>query len=81
MLAKTIQPKSRVYAFEPVERVFVKLLYNNQLNNFDIFTEKKAISNYTGKAIIYDKDTTHTYSVTVNKDISSQHQNHSLVPF
>ncbi len=70
LLAKTIQPDANIFAFEPVERVFKKLLYNNEINDYDITCEQTAVSNYDGAAIIYDKDTAHTYSVTVNKDLS-----------
>lgn len=69
LLAKTINPNASVYAFEPVERVFQKLIKNAQLNNYDIICSQKAVSNQDGKAIIYDTDGSHTYSVTVNKDI------------
>ena len=71
LLAKTINPSSKVFAFEPVERVYNKLIANNKLNEYDIKCFKKAISNFDGEAKIYDKDTEHTYSVTVNKDISA----------
>lgn len=71
LLAKTINPNANVYAFEPVDRVFEKLTYNCQLNDYDITCVNKAVSNSDGAATIYDKDTEHTYSVTVNKDTSS----------
>lgn len=71
LLAKSINPNANVYAFEPVDRVFEKLVYNCKLNNYTIICENKAISNSDGTATIYDKDTEHTYSVTVNKDTSS----------
>ena len=70
LLAKSIAPDAKVYAFEPVERVFEKLVYNNKLNSYDIACSNEAISDYTGEATIYDKDTEHTYSVTVNEDNS-----------
>ncbi len=71
LMAKTINPNADVYAFEPVERVYDKLSYNNLLNNYDIKCEKKAISNRDGSALIYDQDTEHTYSITVNKDTTT----------
>lgn len=70
LVAKTLNSSSKVYAFEPVDRVFQKLVYNNEINSYDIFCIKKAVSNSVGSAKIYDKDTEHTYSVTVNKDLS-----------
>jgi FkbM family methyltransferase len=71
LLAKSINPKASVFAFEPVERVYDKLVANNNLNSYDIKCVKKAISNINGEATIYDKDTEHTYSVTVNSDTST----------
>ncbi|MBL1280571.1 MAG: FkbM family methyltransferase [Fluviicola sp.] len=70
LLAKTINPKAKVYAFEPVKRVHEKLVENIELNDFDTVAENKAISDKTGVATIYDKDTEHTLSVTINKDLS-----------
>lgn len=74
LLAKTKKAEAAVYAFEPVERVYDKLIYNNNLNNYDIRCVKKAVSDFDGSAVIYDKDTEHTYSVTVNKDTSHDYE-------
>lgn len=75
LMAKSINPDADVYAFEPVERVYERLLYNNSINIFNIKCVKKAISNYDGHAVIYDQDTEHTYSVTVNKDTTTESEN------
>lgn len=69
LVAKAVNPCAKVYAFEPVQRVFEKLTENNRINNFDIVCLKKAVSNYTGKAIIFDTNEEHIYSVTVNRNI------------
>jgi FkbM family methyltransferase len=66
LVAKTTNSKAKVYAFEPVKRVYEKLVQNNALNHFDIKCVNKAISNSDGKATIYDTANEHTYSVTVN---------------
>lgn len=71
LLAETVNPNATVYAFEPVERVYGKLVYNKNLNGYNFKCLKKAISNFNGEATINDKDTEHTYSVTVNADISN----------
>lgn len=71
LIAKSLKPEARVYAFEPVERVFQKLEFNNRLNNFDIVCFDEALSNADGEAIIYDMPTEHIYSVTVNKNINA----------
>jgi len=54
MVAKTINPKSKVFAFEPSNNTYEKLLLNNKLNNFDITCEQIALSNSTGKQVFYD---------------------------
>ena len=71
LTAKTINPRSKVYAIEPVERVFNKLQQNVNINSFDIHAEQKAASNYDGTATIYALPTDHIYSVTVNKNLHS----------
>jgi FkbM family methyltransferase len=70
LVSKTVNASSQVHAFEPVDRVFEKLILNQDLNNFDTFCNKEALSNYDGEAVIYDKNTDHVYSVTVNEDRS-----------
>jgi FkbM family methyltransferase len=70
LMAKAISPKARVYAIEPVSRVIERLKENNTLNDFDIIPVQKAFSNFDGKAIIYDTNADHIYSVTVNKNLN-----------
>ncbi|MCK6649636.1 MAG: FkbM family methyltransferase [Bacteroidia bacterium] len=71
LIAKAVHPNSKVFAFEPVKRVFDKLQENIQLNKFDIYAQEEAISNSTGTAVIYDTYSDHIYSVTVNKNLAS----------
>ncbi len=75
LISKCVQPSSKVYAFEPVKRVYEKLLLNNKLNNYDITSLELAASNFSGEAVIYDSDTPHTYSVAVNKKLDSSQSN------
>jgi len=69
LLAKSINETADVYAFDPIDRVFDKLLHNVSLNNYDITCIKKALSDANGEALIYDTNTEHTYSGTVNKNM------------
>lgn len=69
LIAKTINPGAKVYAFEPVKRVYDKLKSNVELNKYDIVCEQTAVSSYCGKGVIYDQDTEHIYTVCVNKNI------------
>lgn len=75
LVAKTVNPLSTVYAFEPVTRVYKKLIENIRLNKFDIHAYEQAASNACGTATIYDTDSEHTYSVTVNKNMFSSETN------
>lgn len=70
LLAKSVNPSARIFAFDPVERVHEKLVKNIAINDYDIVAERLALSNYDGQAVIYDDDSEHTYSVAVNKDVS-----------
>lgn len=69
LIAKTINPGASVFAFEPVARVYKRLLENITLNNYNIVAIEKAASNTDGTAVIYDTDSEHTLSVTVNKNM------------
>ncbi len=71
LVAKTINPDAKVYAFEPVKRVYKKLAENIALNKYDIKAIEKAVSNTNGTAVIYDNAEEHIYSVTVNKNMFS----------
>lgn len=70
LIAKSVNPASKVFAYEPVLRVFDKLVRNIRKNKFDINAEEIAISNYEGEATIYDQPTEHVYSVTVNENLA-----------
>jgi FkbM family methyltransferase len=69
LVAKAVNPRARVIAFEPVRRVFEKLEANCKLNGYDIECVEKALSNSDGKAKIYDVPSEHVYSVTVNRNL------------
>jgi FkbM family methyltransferase len=74
-MSKSVNPNSVVYAFEPVNRVFKKLIENNKLNGYDISCHEIALSNFTGEATIYDQPTDHIYSVTVNQNLAESKEN------
>src|SRR5256885_1994105 len=69
LTAQCVNPSATVVAVEPVQRVFDKLKRNCELNHFPIICINGAASDVTGDAVIYDQDSEHTYSVTVNKDM------------
>ena len=71
LIAKSLQPAAQVYAFEPVDRVFEKLKRNVDLNGYDIVCTEKAVSDFTGTAVIYDTYEAHVLSVTVNRNLQA----------
>lgn len=71
LIAKATAPKAKVYAFEPVKRVYEKLVANKELNKYDIICYESALSNNDGTASIFDTNSEHTYSVTVNQDLNT----------
>lgn len=68
LVSKTVNPGSRVFAFEPVKRVFEKLQRNVEINHFDVISVCNGISDSKGYATIYDLPTDHVYSVTINEN-------------
>lgn len=71
LITKSLKSNAKVYAFEPVERVYEKLEANCKLNNFDIISEPFALSNNNGEATIFDLEgEDHVYSVTINKNLN-----------
>lgn len=71
LIANALNPEAKIFAFEPVKRVFEKLEENRRLNGFGFMPIEKALSNYDGDAVIFDTEAEHTYSVTVNKNLKS----------
>jgi FkbM family methyltransferase len=69
LTAKAINPSVKVYAFEPVRRVYDKLIQNIILNNYDTVAVNMAASNEDGFAKIYDTSHEHVLSVSVNKNL------------
>ena len=54
LVAKTINPESRVFAFEPHPLFFNMLEKNIELNDYEIMSLKKAVSDVDGKIKIED---------------------------
>jgi len=66
LVAKSINPKAKVYGFEPLARIYQKFQNNCRLNSFDIQCYQAAVSNQDGTATIYNP-TGHVYSATLDK--------------
>ena len=54
MVAKAVNSSSNVFAFEPSNHTYNKLLKNNEINGFDIKCYQIALSNVNGNQIFYD---------------------------
>jgi FkbM family methyltransferase len=68
LVAKSVNPSAEVHAFEPVARVYDKLVSNDELNGFGVRCVKAALSDKDGTATIFDQPSDHVYSVTVNQN-------------
>lgn len=69
LVAKAKNPNAVVHAFEPFPAVYTKLIKNISINGFDVHANCLAVSNYSGKAVIYTADKDFAYSVTVNQNL------------
>lgn len=54
LIAKSINPAAKVYAFEPGINTYKKLIENINLNEYDVVAEKIAISNLSESQLFYD---------------------------
>lgn len=70
LLPYAVNPKSKVFAFEPVPRIFEKLKRNVELNGFDICLEPFAASNFDGTASMWEPVALDvSYGGTVNSNL------------
>jgi FkbM family methyltransferase len=69
LTAKAVKPESSVFAFEPLHRMCDKLKRNVRINDFDIDCIEKAVSDKSGKAIIYENDTEHIAAASLNPEV------------
>jgi FkbM family methyltransferase len=67
LLAKCVNPNSKVYAFEPVQRIYTKLNHNIRLNKYDIQSSNLAVSNTNGETLFYDQNIEHTLTASLKK--------------
>ena len=73
LLAQATNPRAKVLAFEPIERVRKKLQANVLLNKFPIEISGFAISDIDGAQLICDDlNLEHPYSTTLNKNFAEE---------
>jgi len=79
LVAQTVNPNAEVYAFEPIERVYNKLVLNNKINNFDIKCYKLALSETNGQIKVFDQPLTHETTVSLERNVLESAENSQLV--
>jgi FkbM family methyltransferase len=77
LVSKAVNQESKVYGFEPIERICLKYKKNNEINNFDISCEVIALSNEDKIGLIYDVPDEMAYSCSLNENVLDP----SLNPF
>ncbi len=65
LIAATLNPAACIHAFEPVKRIFTKLVHNNKINQFSINTHNIAMSNVVGDIFICDEKGDNEYTAHV----------------
>ncbi len=79
LVAKTVNSNADVYAFEPLDFIYKKLVDNTRLNELDIKCMPFALSDFDGNAKVYAESLDHLYSVTVNNNLSlPEHTTHEI---
>jgi FkbM family methyltransferase len=72
LVAGAANPSAKIYAFEPIERVFHRLNRNVTLNNFQIELFQMACGAINGQAVIYDSPLEHNYEASLVKNPHSK---------
>lgn len=70
LIAKTVNENAKVFAFEPILKIYDRLQANTKLNALSINCVPCALSDYNGIAKVYPESLDHIYSVTINKNLS-----------
>ncbi|MBI4945991.1 MAG: FkbM family methyltransferase [Bacteroidetes bacterium] len=84
VLAKTYNPKSKVFSFEPQPNIFYVLKKNNNVNGFDIHCENIALADREGSMPFYNSGeaaftTENTTAGSLNKEWRTERQNSIMV--
>lgn len=68
LVAKTLNPDSKIYAFEPSRHTYDRLVNNNSINEFDIHCEQLAISDKNTVQVFYDVPDANQMSASLSPD-------------
>lgn len=74
MLAASINPKSKLYSFEPLNRIYNILERNIQINRYypQVSAFKIALSEFNGIGEMFDLPVEHMYTASLNKNIHKE---------
>lgn len=77
LLAQSINPVAKIYAFEPIKRVYAYLEENRRINrvnipNYGIQCFQMALSDYTGEGVMYDMPVEHMYTASLNRNVHQE---------
>jgi len=67
IVAALANDSATIVAFEPISRIYKRLLENIEANQLNVSTEELALSNANGESIIYDLPVDHHYHASLNK--------------
>lgn len=69
LAAAALNPSAEIHAFEPVARIFDRLVHNVELNGFGIRCHKAGLSDKNGILPLYDTGDDHLYSASFDPDM------------
>jgi len=77
LVAKSLNPKAEIHAFEPLVRIYKILEANIQLNNLNspdaaIKAHRVALSDYSGQGKMYDLPVEHMYTASLNRNVHAE---------
>ncbi len=79
LVAKATNPCAQVYAFEPIPRIYARLVRNSDLNHFGINCMNLAISDTDSEGVIYDLPLNHHHHASLIKT-EAAHAGTVLIP-
>ncbi len=78
LVAKTVHPSAKIFAFEPSKNTFHKLIQNVSLNGFDIQCYDKALSNNSGTFTFFDSFDTNQTSASMSDQMHQLWKNYEV---
>jgi FkbM family methyltransferase len=77
LIAAAMNSSATIHAFEPVKRIYTKLVHNSEINNFTINCHNVAMSNVIGDIFICDEKGNNEYTAHV---VDKESENTYRVP-